>query len=83
MLDFIQAFYNHPDFWAYMSIPLCSGLIGWFTNWVAIKMTFYPINFVGIPPYLGWQGIIPRKGRKMAGIVVDNTLAKISSMRDE
>lgn len=82
MLDFIQAFYNHPDFWAYMSIPLCSGLIGWFTNWVAIKMTFYPINFVGIPPYLGWQGIIPRKGRKMAGIVVDNTLAKISSMRE-
>lgn len=82
MSDFIQAFMHHPDFWLYLSIPMGFGCIGWIANWVAIKMTFYPINFFGIPPLLGWQGIIPSKRKKMAGILVDNTLARISSMRE-
>ncbi|NPU94855.1 MAG: hypothetical protein HPY82_23370 [Gammaproteobacteria bacterium] len=82
MLEFYNEFVNHPDFWAYMSIPLVAGIIGWGTNWVAIQMTFYPINFFGIPPWLGWQGIIPKRGRKMAGIVVENTLDKISTMQE-
>lgn len=34
-------------------------------------MTFYPIKFWGIPPFLGWQGIIPRKAYKMANKAVD------------
>ncbi len=54
-----------------ITIPFVSGFIGWITNYVAIKMTFYPISFWGIPPYLGWQGIIPRKAHKMAGKAVD------------
>ncbi len=55
----------------YISIPFVSGFIGWFTNMVALKMTFYPLKFWGIPPYLGWQGIIPRKAYKMAGRATD------------
>lgn len=82
MLEFYNAFVNHPDFWAYLSIPVVAGIVGWGTNWIAIQMTFYPIQFLGIPPWLGWQGIIPRKGRKMAGIVVENTLDKISTMQE-
>lgn len=82
MLEFYNEFVNHPDFWKYMSIPLIAGIVGWATNWIAIQMTFYPIKFLGIPPYLGWQGIIPRKCRKMAGITVENTLDKISTMQE-
>ena len=41
-------------------IPLIAGFIGWFTNWLAVKATLYPIEFVGIPPLLGWQGVIPK-----------------------
>ncbi|MFT7622241.1 MAG: uncharacterized membrane protein YheB (UPF0754 family), partial [Myxococcota bacterium] len=36
-----------------------SGAIGYITNVLAVRMMFYPLKFVGIPPYLGWQGIVP------------------------
>ncbi len=54
----------------YLSIPISSGVIGWGTNVLAIKMTFYPLEFRGIRP-LGWQGIIPSKARKIAEKSVD------------
>lgn len=82
MWEFLQALRHHPDFWLYMSIPLWAGCIGWLTNKLAIQVTFYPVDFIGVPPFLGWQGIIPRKGRKMATILVDNTLGKITSTRE-
>ncbi len=53
-------------------IPLISALVGWFTNIVAIKMMFHPVEFVGIPPYLGWQGVIPANTVRLAKI--SNTL---------
>lgn len=62
---------EHHKLLEYISIPFVSGFIGWVTNWVAIKMTFYPLKFWGIPPYFGWQGIIPRKAYKMAGRATD------------
>ncbi len=40
-------------------IPLISAVVGWGTNVLAVRMMFYPTEFVGIPPYLGWQGIMP------------------------
>lgn len=82
MMEFYHQFLNHPDFWKYISIPFVAAIVGWTTNWLAIQLTFSPIQFVGIPPWLGWQGIIPRKGKKMASIVVDNTLDKISTVQE-
>lgn len=82
MLELYNEFVNHPDFWKYVSIPFVAAIVGWTTNWLAIQLTFYPIKFIGIPPWLGWQGIIPKKGKKMAGIVVENTLDKISTMQE-
>lgn len=78
MLDFL----GNPEFWKYASIPTLAAFIGWFTNWIAIKLSFYPLHFVGIPPYLGWQGIIPRKAAKMARISVEASLAKIGTPRE-
>ena len=44
-----------------LSIPIVSGVVGWATNWLAIQMSFYPVHFIGHPPFLGWQGVVPRK----------------------
>ena len=71
-----------PEFWQYLSIPVIAALIGWSTNWLAIKMTFYPLEFIGKPPLLGWQGIIPSKARKMAAISVDATISKIGTVQE-
>src|SRR3546814_7536197 len=46
-------------------------------------MMFQPIDLVGIkPPYLGWQGIIPRNAAKMAGISVDLMTSQLISVRE-
>jgi uncharacterized membrane protein YheB (UPF0754 family) len=46
-------------------IPLISAFIGWFTNWIAIKMLFHPrlpIRFAG----LTIQGIFPKRQQQFA-----------------
>lgn len=45
--------------------PIMTGLIGWFTNWVAVKMLFKPEK----PVHLGIfriQGIFPKRQNKLA-----------------
>jgi uncharacterized membrane protein YheB (UPF0754 family) len=64
------------------SIPCIAAFVGWTTNWVAVKLTFYPYKFIGIPPFLGWQGVIPSKARKMAEICVDSVLGRIGTLEE-
>jgi len=61
----------------FLLIPFISGLVGWITNVIALKMTFYPIEFVGIQPFFGWQGIIPSKATKMASLSVHLMTTKL------
>ncbi len=70
------------EVWKILSIPFVAGAVGWFTNWMAVKLMFYPIEFIGIPPFLGWQGVIPRKSEKMSNILVDNGLNKLGSVSE-
>lgn len=53
--------------------------VGWFTNWLAIQMSFYPVQFIGWG-VIGWQGVIPRKAEKMAHICVDRTLRQFGDL---
>jgi uncharacterized membrane protein YheB (UPF0754 family) len=48
-----------------LSIPLISAFIGWFTNWIAVKMLFHPrlpIKVLG----LTFQGIFPKRQHQFA-----------------
>ncbi len=65
-----------------LSIPLISAIVGWGTNYLAVKMMFYPIEFVGIRPIFGWQGLIPAKRRQMAEIEVELVLGKLLSVEE-
>lgn len=57
-------------------IPIISAFIGWFTNWVAIKMLFHPkepINILGMKI----QGIFPKRQQQFAqklGVLVATEL---------
>jgi uncharacterized membrane protein YheB (UPF0754 family) len=77
ILDDVQT-----NLWIYLSLPLVSALVGYGTNVLAIRMMFRPMEFVGLPPYLGWQGVIPRKAAKMAGIAVETMTTKLLSVRE-
>ncbi len=71
------------NIWLYLSMPITSGLVGYVTNVLAIKMMFYPLEFVGIrPPWLGWQGIVPRKAGKMASIATDTIVPRLVSEQE-
>lgn len=43
---------------------------------------FYPIEFVGFKPLLGWQGLIPAKRQEMAEIAVELVLGKLLSVQE-
>ncbi|HEY2298571.1 MAG TPA: DUF445 domain-containing protein [Jatrophihabitans sp.] len=64
------------------SIPLVAALIGYVTKLVAIKMMFEPLEFRGIRPYLGWQGIVPRRGARMASIAVETMTRDLISANE-
>ncbi|MDT0496421.1 DUF445 domain-containing protein [Algiphilus sp. W345] len=62
----------------YASMPLVAALIGYGTKLAAIYMMFEPIRFVGIrPPFLGWQGVVPRNAERMAAIACDTLTARL------
>ena len=63
------------------AIPVIAGLIGFVTNWLAVRMMFEPVTYRGIGPF-GWQGVIPGKAAKMASISVDKGLAKLGSLSE-
>jgi len=63
--------------WLYLSMPIIASIIGYGTKIVAIKMMFEPIEFFGIKPFLGWQGIIPRKAAIMSTIACDTLTSRL------
>lgn len=50
----------------FICIPFIAAFIGWLTNWGAVKALLYPINFIGIPPIFGWQGVLPKNAEQMS-----------------
>ena len=50
----------------YVTMPFVAALIGYVTKRVAIEMMFKPVEFVGLKPFLGWQGVLPANAERMA-----------------
>ncbi|WP_020669881.1 hypothetical protein [Amycolatopsis nigrescens] len=66
----------------YLSIPVVAALIGYGTKLVAIRMMFRPLEFIGVKPFLGWQGIVPKRAARMAGIACDTMTQQLISPAD-
>ena len=45
--------------------PFITATIGWFTNWLAIKMLFNPRKPVNLF-FVKWQGLIPKRQQQLA-----------------
>lgn len=61
----------------YAMIPVIAAVIGYVTKLAAVEMLFRPLEFKGIPPFLGWQGIIPRYAPRMAEVAIDLMLTRL------
>ena len=75
----------------YLLIPCVAAVVGWFTNWLAVQMIFYPIKFRGIPikqweevplGLFGWQGIVPCKTRPMSEAMVEMVTTQLMSVKE-
>ncbi len=57
--------------WRLLLIPLITGIIGYGTNWVAIRLLFHPIDFVGVrvPGMKEIAPSFPRKLKQIPGVV--------------
>jgi uncharacterized membrane protein YheB (UPF0754 family) len=70
--------------WIFL-IPIISAFIGWFTNWIAIKMLFHPKEpkkILGIT----FHGIFPKRQRQFAeklGILVSTELISFSEIEEK
>jgi len=79
--------YQNNFGWNFVLMPLISGIIGWGTNVLALKMTFYPLEYKGVKikgkKFLGWQGIVPEKAASMASRSVDMITTKLINVEDQ
>jgi uncharacterized membrane protein YheB (UPF0754 family) len=55
----------------YVTMPFIAALIGYVTKRVAIEMMFRPLEFVGVKPFLGWQGVLPANAERMAATATE------------
>jgi uncharacterized membrane protein YheB (UPF0754 family) len=69
------------DTWSLVSIPLIAALIGWITNYIAVKMIFRPrrpVNILGIPVH----GLIPRRQKELAMSIAETVERDLVSHKD-
>jgi|SRR5690606_23484206 len=53
-----------PSLWTWITIPAIGGVIGYVTNWIAVKMIFRPIHPVSIG--IKVQGLVGRRQKDLA-----------------
>lgn len=75
----------------YLSIPCVAAFVGITTNWMGVKMLFYPIEYFGLDwqrwkntPYglFGWQGVVPTKTEIMARRLVKIVTEQLLSLEE-
>jgi uncharacterized membrane protein YheB (UPF0754 family) len=66
----------------YATMPVVAALIGYITKRAAIEMMYRPLEFVGIRPFLGWQGVIPRNAERMAGVAMELMTTNLIAPKD-
>jgi len=70
-----------PKYAFFFISPVIGAVIGWFTNWLAIRMLFRPRKPVKI---LGWtlQGVIPRRHNQLAVRIAETVEDRLLTQED-
>ncbi len=69
---------------SYLLLPVIAAAIGWFTNWIAVKMLFHPRKKIRIL-FFDIQGIFPKRQYAMAekiGKMVATELLNVSDFKE-
>ncbi|WP_278258556.1 hypothetical protein [Nocardioides convexus] len=70
VLDWLRDWADHVDWFAFVSIPFFTGIVGWLINWSGLWMLFKPVGFWGfrVPGLREVAGILPRKAAGDPGV---------------
>jgi hypothetical protein len=70
-MDWLNHWVDHVDWFAFASIPVFTGVIGWLINWSGLWMLFKPIKFHGfrIAGLKEVAAVVPRKLQEVPGIM--------------
>ena len=63
------------------ALPFISALIGWFTNWVAVKMMFHPKKKIRIA-FFDIQGVFPKRQVEVAQQIGKMVASELLSIED-
>lgn len=58
----------------FIILPITGLIIGWLTNWIAIKLLFIPKK-----PIFGIQGLVPKRKEKIASKIAEASLSFLPS----
>ncbi|WP_370248118.1 hypothetical protein [Nocardioides sp.] len=69
--EWLTHWYEELDWFAFLSIPVFTGVIGWAINWSGLVMLFAPVQFKGItvPGMRELATILPRKAQEVPGVL--------------
>ncbi|KAL3931443.1 MAG: hypothetical protein SGBAC_011305 [Bacillariaceae sp.] len=67
---------------ANMIIPVIAAIVGWFTNYLAVQMISYPIQFEGIPFYPTTRSPLEILGLTMAFTIVEMVTSPLLTVQD-
>jgi uncharacterized membrane protein YheB (UPF0754 family) len=70
-VDWLSDWASELDWFAFLSIPVFTGVIGWLINWSGLWMLFSPVRFHGfrIPGLRELASVLPRKLQEVPGLL--------------
>lgn len=70
VLDWLADWVEHVNWFAFVSIPIFTGVVGWLINWSGLWMLFSPLRFHGfrIPGLREIAAVLPRKLQEIPGL---------------
>jgi hypothetical protein len=70
-MDWLSEWASELDWFAFLSIPVFTGIVGWLINWSGLVMLFSPVKFHGvkIPGMRELATLLPRKLQEVPGVL--------------
>jgi len=70
-VDWLSDWASELDWFAFLSIPVFTGVVGWLINWTGVIMLFAPVRFHGVrvPGLRELAAVLPRKVQEVPGFL--------------
>lgn len=68
-----------PLWITFSAVAVVTGLLGWLSHWLAIWLSFNPLQRKGVGP-VAWQGIIPKRAGEIASLLSKKLIQQFANV---